>query len=220
MVLTAPASSVYPSYNGLDTLLNSLTSYSTNVTDPSSNNYQLTVGQAITNFMLNQGNQGAYNVMANAITQWITNQQVPYQALYGPISDLSSTDVSFLTSFTSGVGCGLRVQIIQSSGWTAYDSKNISGNTVGKNIYNNIALPDPSFNTNGKWMINENQNSRPYNIGALLSNSGTFYYTGFSPSVASEQMYVAVRQGNSPNYSLGNIVISMNVQPVNLTTPI
>ena len=231
----APYNTVFPSYNGLDTLLNSLNNFSTNVTD-ASNNYNLTVSQAITNYMCNQGNAGAYATMAQAITKWITTPSVAYQALYGrTISDASAAFLTLKTNPAMGTyGCGLRVQIIQSSGWTAYDSAvaDTSNNflhDVSMNQYKYIATPKmdfamtvgppPTFGS-GKWLINENQNTRPYNIGALLSNSGTFYYTGYSPTVTTEQMYLAVRQGNNPNYSLGNVVISMNIQPVNITASI
>jgi hypothetical protein len=207
----APSSSVFASYSSLDHLMHSLTSYtSSSVTDASNGYaYQLTAGTAITNFLLNQGDSGAYDVMVNAIDQWESNPSVAYHSLYGvTISDASA---DFLMSKT---GCGVRVQIIQSNGVTAYDSNSTN------NKYNNVNKPangfDDSTSSNwGKWLINENQNSRPYNIGALLSNSGTFYYTGYSSSVSTEQMYYATRQGNSANYPLGNIVVSMNVQPVN-----
>jgi len=203
----APYSSVFASYSTLDHLMHSLTSYtSSNVTDASNGYaYQLTVGTAITNYMLNQGDSGAYSVMANAINQWKNNPTVAYESLYG----VTISDASFITSNS---GCGVRVQIIQSNGVTAYDTNSTTNNT-----YLNIGKPSTASPWDGKWLINENQNSRPYNMGALLSNSGTFYYTGYSSTVSTEQMYYAVRQGNSANYPLGNIVISMNVQPVNQT---
>jgi hypothetical protein len=57
--------------------------------------------------------------------------------------------------------------------------------------------------------INENQNTRTYNLSAALSNSGISYQTKYSNTVLDNQRYIAVRQGSIAE-PLGNIVISIN----------
>ena len=58
-------------------------------------------------------------------------------------------------------------------------------------------------------LINENQNTRSYNMNAALSNSGIAYQIKFSNSVNTFQHYIAVRQGSTTE-PIGNIVISMD----------
>jgi hypothetical protein len=77
------------------------------------------------------------------------------------------------------------------------------------NVYTNIGIPSSNFLTTGKYLINENQNTRSYNMNAALSNSGIAYQIKFSNSVNTFQHYIAVRQGSTTE-PIGNIVISMD----------
>ena len=92
---------------------------------------------------------------------------------------------------------GLRIQVIDADGSVAMDTyKGILDNTYDNYINN---------------LINENQNTRTYNIGAIMSNTGTFIQTKYSRTVNSTQMYLAIREGFGSDYPVGNVVISMNV---------
>jgi len=102
----------------------------------------------------------------------------------------------------------LRVQVIQPDGVTSYDSKSTSAN-----IFTNIGKPTATVNGqwNGKYLINENQGSRSYNMGASLSQSGVFNQQKFSNSISEQLIYLAVRQGTSAADPLGNIVLSVTL---------
>ena len=114
----------------------------------------------------------------------------------------NNTDLlNFLGLAPSAVIDGLRVQVILADGNTAYDSHKTEEN----NKFHHIN----KMNINNEYYINENQNTRSYNMGAALSSSGIFYQTKMSHSTGTKQMYIAVRQG-SVSAPLGNIVISMN----------
>ena len=104
---------------------------------------------------------------------------------------------------------GLRVQVFLADGTTAFDS-NASTPLSTNNVFTNIKIPSPSFLTNGKYLINENQNTRVYAQSANLSSSGIAFQIKYSTSTSTNQQYICVRQGFT-NEPLGVIVISMNV---------
>ena len=137
---------------------------------------------------LNALNPSTYSAMAAAISAWITSDAAKQSI------GLSSVDAI----------PGFRVQVIEADGKTAYDS----GSTTN-NAFANIGVPASNFLTTGKYLINENQNTRIYNMSAALSQTGIAYHTKYSNSVNANQMYIAARQGNTIE-PLGNVVISMN----------
>ena len=145
---------------------------------------------------LERDTQDAYNgtspslfaiTMPSAISAWMS-----------ALSTLQSVGLTNQDSIP-----GLRVQVIMADGKTAYDSNS------NNNSYANINVPAANFSTTGKYLINENQNSRIYNMAAALSTSGVSHMLKYSNSVGVNQRYIAVRQG-SQTEPLGNIVISMN----------
>jgi hypothetical protein len=96
---------------------------------------------------------------------------------------------------------GYRIQIIDADGTVAYDSYRLQSSTASTaNTVQNFQ--------NGT--INSNQNTRTYNIGAALSNSGRFYQKKYSTTTLQTQMYYAVRQNPCAQIPLGNVVISLN----------
>ena len=131
-------------------------------------------------FLLQQ-NQTNYTNMYNAIYAWL-NSTFPQQ----------STGINTTISIP-----GLRIQVIDPDGTTAFDSSKGVNNT-----YNNYLSKT----------IYENQNTRSYNIGAIMSNAGVFYQTKYSQSVKAFQMYLAVRLGLGSDVPVGNLVISMDTQ--------
>ena len=132
-----------------------------------------------------------YSPLPTAISAWIT-------------ADSTKQSIGLTASDTIA---GLRVQVILADGKTAYDSS-----AGGNNVFTNINIPKTDFITTGKYLINENQNTRSYNMNATLSQSGIAYQVKYSNSTAvlANQFYIAVRQGSNIE-PLGNIVISMNV---------
>lgn len=176
-----------PSQGALQQLYQSLSTYS--YTDPTSG---LTASpQAFVNTFLNNLNATTYAQMNNAIMYWLTSS-APAEALG-------------LTASSSNNPPGLRVQVIEADGTTTFDS------SVGaNNVFTNIKIPRSDFLTSGRYLINENQGTRPYNMGAILSQSGIYYMSKYSSSVGTNQSYIAVRQGTNPTLPLGNIVISFN----------
>lgn len=84
----------------------------------------------------------------------------------------------------------LRVQVIEADGTPAFYTYKIV-----------------NFDTKDNEV---NVNTRSYNMGAALSQSGMFCQIKYSNTVNSRQIYLAVRQGNTSE-PLGNIVISMNM---------
>lgn len=161
---------------------------STPYLDPSTN-IQTNIQSFVASYLSRSNDATKYRIMSEAINYWLTST-IPQQAVGLP----TTTSIS-----------GLRVQIIEADGTTAYDSS--SGN---RNIYTNIGIPSPNFLTTGKYLINENQGTRSYNQGAFLSQTGVFYERKFSNSTDSFQIYIAVRNGTSPARPAGVIVISMN----------
>ncbi len=94
----------------------------------------------------------------------------------------------------------MRIQVILADGVTAFDSNKLPV----INDFNNI-----NKILDGKYLINENQNSRSYNMGAALSQSGVFTQLKYSNSTGENEMYLVIRQGLSMTEPLGNVVISM-----------
>ena len=123
-----------------------------------------------------------YNNMKTKIDDWLINGGT---LGYTPITD------------------GLRVQVILADGQTAYDSNSIN------NEYANIGIPSSTFITTGKYLINENQGTRSYNMGALLSQTGVFNQIKYSHTTGTMSIYLAVRQGISSTQPLGIVVISL-----------
>ena len=143
--------------------------------------------QIFVNQYLQETNSPAYYLsMTSALNAWL-NSSAPSSAVG-----------------VTGSIPGLRVQIIEADGSTAFDSNSKN------NAFANINIPKSDFLTSGKYLINENQGSRSYNMGASLSQTGTFNQIKYSNSTGANQMYYAVRQGTSSSFPLGNIVISMN----------
>jgi hypothetical protein len=176
-----------PSQGALQQLYQSLSTYS--YSDTTSG---LTASpQTFVNNFLTNLNATTYAEMANAINYWLTSN-APALALGLPAS-------------SSNNPAGLRVQVIESDGTTSFDSS-----AGANNVFTNIKIPKSDFVTSGKYLINENQGSRSYNMGAFLSQTGVYFLSKYSNSTKSNQSYLAVRQGTSPNLPLGNIVISIN----------
>jgi hypothetical protein len=176
-----------PSQGALQQLYSSLTTYS--YSDTTSG---LTASpQTFVNNFLTNLNATTYDEMSNAIKYWLTSS--------APASALG------LQASASNNPPGLRVQVIEADGTTSFDS-----NVGANNVFTNIKIPKSDFLTSGKYLINENQGTRSYNMGAILSQSGIYYMSKYSNSIGYNQSYIAVRQGASPALPLGNIVISIN----------
>ena len=76
-----------------------------------------------------------------------------------------------------------------------------------------VALDTAKTNTWANYKaktINENHNTRTYNIGAAMSNDGVFYQEKYSNSVGRNLVYYAIRLGFTSYRPIGNIIISMN----------
>lgn len=189
------------SATSLNQLAQSLNSY------PAMDAYgnMINTASSISAFLNNQSDSTCYATMAFSIANWLNEQST---LKTGPFLALG-LNPSWNTS--KGSQYGIRVQVILANGQTAYDSKSNLNN-----IFTNINKPSLTSPWDGKYLINENQGTRSYNMGAALSNSGIFYQTAHSTSVNKEQMYLVMRQGNSPTSPLGNLVISMNTSPNDL----
>jgi hypothetical protein len=177
----------------------------------------INTGATISAFLNNQSDPTCYSTMVTSIANWL---QEDSDLITGPFLALGLKP-SWNTN--NGSQYGIRVQVILANGQTAYDS-----NAGPRNIYGNINKPtatiassdtfgNTTYQWDGKYLINENQATRSYNMGAALSNSGIFYQTAHSTTVKKEQMYLVMRQGNSPTSPLGNLVVSMNTSPNDLT---
>ena len=92
---------------------------------------------------------------------------------------------------------GLRVLIVDADGSVIIDT--IKTNTYQKYI---------------EKSINENHNTRTYNIGAAISQDGIFYQEKYSTSAENNLVYLATRIGFNKYKPLGNIVISMINTPL------
>jgi len=179
---------IYPSTAFLNSLYGSLCStlYSVN------NNNQASV-QSFTIYYLNNNDVDSYTNMVNSINYWITSKTIPQIATGLPTGKPANQQIN-----------GLRVQVLEADGTTSYDSNS------NANIFENINIPKPDFISSGKYLINENQGSRSYFQGALLSQTGNYTMKKYSNSVGLNQLYLAIRQGLSPSEPFGVIVISIN----------
>jgi len=176
-----------PSQGALQQLYSSLNTYSyTDATSGLTASPQTFVNKFLTNI-----DATTYAQMNNAIKYWLASS-APASALGLPASSSNNPP-------------GLRVQVIESDGTTTFDSS-----AGANNVFTNIKIPKSDFLTSGKYLINENQGTRSYNMGAILSQSGIYYMSKYSTSVGYNQSYIAVRQGTTPALPLGNIVISFN----------
>ena len=92
---------------------------------------------------------------------------------------------------------GLRVLIVDADGSVLID-------TIKTNTYQNYIAKT----------INENHNTRTYNIGAAISQDGFFYQEKYSTSVENNVVYLATRLGINKYKPIGNIVISMLNTPL------
>lgn len=140
----------------------------------------------VVTYLRSPQDSGSYDNMVISINEWLASEPNGY-----------TVDGDFL-----------RVQVIQTDGVTSYDS-----NSGVRNIYTNIGKPTATVDNqwNGKYLINENQGTRSYNMGAWLSQSGVFNQQKFSNSTGGQLIYLAVRQGISAADPLGNVVISVNL---------
>ena len=92
---------------------------------------------------------------------------------------------------------GLRVLIVDADGSVIVD-------TIKTNTYQNYLAKT----------INENHNTRTYNIGAAISQDGIFYQEKYSTSVENNLIYLATRIGINKYKPIGNIVISILNTPL------
>jgi len=104
------------------------------------------------------------------------------------------------------VPTGFRLLIAESDGTVVYDSSRSAVANQFANI-NKIAVNSVT-NTAG-YVINENHNSRPEIMQAILSESGNATSLRYSKSVSNELQYYALRLGNSPSVNVGTIRASL-----------
>ena len=155
------------------------------------------VQNSVMDYLIIPNDSARYSSMANAIVRWL-NSNGPTEAV----------------GISGGGGIvSLRVQIIEADGTTSFDSNACGGSvgsyTIGQNLFDNINKPSTNFITTGKYIINENQGNRSYNMGAWLSQTGVFTQFKYSNSTGVGEQYLAVRQGKAPSNPLGNIVVSL-----------
>ena len=82
----------------------------------------------------------------------------------------------------------------------------------GTVIYDSSKTTNNTYANYGAKTINENHNSRPEVLVAILSTSGTGVSTRFSSSGSNlQKKYYAVRLGDSPQGNLGTLRVSQNV---------
>jgi hypothetical protein len=143
----------------------------------------------ILDFMLAPDDENLYNMLVTAIQEWIDSDNVEHSV-----------------GLNEKVR-GLRIAIIAANGHVYYDS-----NAKLNNLFENINIPSRTTPWNGKYIINENHNTRVYTMGALLSSSGKFAVSEYSTSTSSYRQYLAVRQGFTTNQPIGTIVISLDTQ--------
>ena len=99
------------------------------------------------------------------------------------------------TNYTS-----LRILIIDPDGTVSYDSSRIgSTNTTQQNTYSNYQAKT----------INENHNTRPAVMTALISNSGVGKEQRWSSTTGTFQQYLAIRIGLNNEFAIGTIRISI-----------
>ena len=144
-------------------------------------------------YYLNNDTETNYINMIDAIRYWMTSTTIPQIATGIPTGIPANNAIP-----------GLRIMVIMSDGKVSYDSSSQN------NSYDNIGLPSPSFTTNGRYLINENHGTRVYFQAAMLTTGGTFFIKRYSNSVGTNQLYLAVRQGLSPNEPFGVVSVSIN----------
>lgn len=144
-------------------------------------------------YYLNNINETNYNNMIEAINFWITSTTIPQLS----VGIATGTPANVIIQ-------GLRILVIEPDGVVSYDS------TSSNNYFKNLKIPRSDFLTSGKFLINESHGTRPYFQAAMLTSAGTFFMKKYSNSVKNNQIYLATRQGLSPNEPFGVVVISMN----------
>jgi len=122
-----------------------------------------------------------------------TQDEATYNNMVSFILNWKNSTAPQLATNVSSPIPGLRVLIADPDGTVAFDS------TKTNNWTNYRAKT-----------INENHNTRTYNIGASMSNDGTFYQEKYSSSVGTNLVYYATRLGFTSYRPIGIIVISMN----------
>jgi hypothetical protein len=105
------------------------------------------------------------------------------------------------------VASELRFQVLLADGTVAFDSYftdvDSDGNTtVGTNTWTNFQSKT----------INENQATRSYVMGSLLSASGTFSLVKYSSTVKANQLYTAFRAGSSSSLPTGVVSLSATLK--------
>ena len=165
------------------------------------------LSQLYSNFSSKANTAGSTSVQDSVMSYFNAPNAVTAAANYATMATAIAAWIATVPNgYTNTVaGKGLRVQVIEADGKTAYDS-----NATTANIYTNINIPKSDFLTTGKYLINENQGTRSYNMGAALAQSGLFYQQKLSLSTNTNQTYIAVRQGLTSAEPLGNVVISLN----------
>jgi hypothetical protein len=152
--------------------------------------------------------------LTNAAT-YITNpSQGNYTPLLQSVMDFMRTTSADQPDLADNV---LRVQMVLADGVTFIDTSKDdyqlvtscvpSSSNKLKNQHVNVGA---SVTTSGAlaWTLGENQNTRGYNMGATLSQSGVFVQQKRSNTTGTNQLYMAVRIGTL-NEPQGNVIISI-----------
>jgi hypothetical protein len=95
---------------------------------------------------------------------------------------------------------GLGVGVSNSDGTAVYYSGAGANNT-----YLNIGKVDSSYNN----LIYDNFHHKSYGMGAMVSESGTFFESKYNNQIGGKVLLFAVRQGN-PNQPFGCIIIRVH----------
>lgn len=141
-------------------------------------------------------NETNYTNMVNAIKIWIESTTIPHLATGLQVGIPANIFIP-----------GLKVQIMEADGITAYNSR-----AGANNIFKYRNIPHPDFLTNSRYWIDDNQGTRTYYQGAMLSQSGIYSMKKRSNGSQTNQIYLSVRQGLSPQEPFGVVVISMNTE--------
>jgi len=150
-----------------------------------------TAQQRITKYLNSPADSDKYDKMVTDVFAWLKETGSLYKILGGDVNDLN----------------GLRVQVILPDGVTVLDTSKAKADHEFDKVG---VLKTVAANSKLSFYINENQASRSYNMGALLSNSGVFSQVKYSNSTGVAQYYLAVRQGATPSEPYGNVVVSMD----------
>ena len=183
------SSIIYPSLAFLNSLYSSLCSTTYTPDGKTSGSVQSYIINYLTDI-----NETNYTNMVNAINLWYISTTIPQLATGLQIGTPAN---EFIT--------GLKIQVMEADGITAYNSR-----AGTNNIYANRNVPHPDFLTNSRYWIDDNQGTRTYYQGAMLSQSGIYSMKKFSNGSKIDQIYLSVRQGLSPQEPFGVVVISMN----------